>query len=397
MNVLFLMISFPDINKDSNLYSDLAEEFRNNGHQVYLATLLEKKYNLNTYLENVKNLSILRVRAGNWFNTNSLLVKGITTLTIANYFKKDIKKYFNKIKFDLVIYPTPPITFAPVVKYLKQRDKGASYLILRDIFPQNVRDLGLLNNSFLYNYFRLKEKKLYNISDYIGCMSKGNIQYVLDHNDIDENKLEVLYNWGKVFYNSEVIAVDYKKKYGLENKFVAVFGGNIGLPQELEFLLELAKEYKYRSDVVFFIIGKGAQKEKIVNLIDYHKLSNVIIKDYIPRDEYRNLLKQCDIGLINLNRTFTIPNMPCKVVDYFNASIPILASTDKNTDLKQFLQGANAGLWSETGDLEAYKSNFEKLLNDKKLRKELGENGRKFLEENLSVERAYQIINKHFE
>ena len=67
MNVLFLMISFPDINKDSNLYSDLAEEFRNNGYQVYLATLLEKKYNLNTYLENVKNLSILRVRAGKMY------------------------------------------------------------------------------------------------------------------------------------------------------------------------------------------------------------------------------------------------------------------------------------------------------------------------------------------
>jgi len=397
VNVLFLMILFPDINKDSNLYSDLAEEFRNNGHQVYLATLLEKKYNLNTYLENVKNLSILRVRAGNWFNTNSLLVKGITTLTIANYFKKDIERYFNKIKFDLVIYPTPPITFAPVVKYLKQRDECISYLILRDIFPQNVQDLGLLNNQLLYNYFRLKEKQLYNISDYIGCMSKGNIRYILDHNDIDESKLEILYNWGKVFYNSEVIAVDYKKKYGLENKFVAVFGGNIGLPQELEFLLELAKEYKYRSDVVFFIIGKGAQKEKIVNLINYHKLSNVIIKDYIPRDEYRNLLKQCDIGLINLNRTFTIPNIPCKVVDYFNTSIPILASTDKNTDLKQFLQDAKAGLWSETGDLEAYKGNFGKLLNNKKLREELGKNGRKFLEEHLNVEEAYKIIMKHFE
>ena len=152
MNILFLMISFPDINKDSNLYSDLIEEFRDNGHQVYVATLLEKKYNQNTSLEKVKELNILRVRAGNWFNTNSLLVKGITTLTIAIYFKKDIRKYFNKIKFDLVIYPTPPITFAPVVKYLKQRDKCASYLILRDIFPQNVRDLGLLNNPLLYNY-----------------------------------------------------------------------------------------------------------------------------------------------------------------------------------------------------------------------------------------------------
>jgi len=397
VNVLFLMISFPDIKKDSNLYSDLAEEFRNNGHQVYLATLLEKKYNRNTYLERVKELNILRVKAGDWFNINSVIKKGLTTVTIAYYFKKAIQKYFNNIKFDLVIYPTPPITFAPVVKYIKKRDKCKSYLILRDIFPQNVRDLGLLNNQLLFNYFRGKEKQLYDISDYIGCMSKGNIQYVLEYNNIDENKLEILYNWGKVIHNNEVLTIDYKKKYGLENKFVAVFGGNIGLPQELEFLLELAKEYKDRSELVFLIVGKGAQKEKIVNIINSEELSNVIITDYIPRNDYQNLLKQCDIGLINLNRKFTIPNMPSKVVDYFNAGIPILASTDKNTDLKQFLQDAKAGLWSETGDLEGYKSNFKKLLNDKRLREELGKNGRNFLEENLNVEKAYQIIMEHFE
>lgn len=397
MNVLFLMISFPDIKKDSNLYSDLAEEFKNDGHQVYVATLLEKKYNQNTYLEKVKELSILRVRAGDWFNVSSLIIKGVTTLTIANYFKKALAKYFNNIKFDLVIYPTPPITFAPVVKYIKQRDKCKAYLILRDIFPQNIRDLGLLNNQLLFNYFRKKEKQLYDISDYIGCMSEGNIKYVLEHNNIDENKLEILYNWGEINYNNKLPTVNYKEKYGLKDKFVAIFGGNIGLPQELEFLLELAKEFKERNDIVFLIVGKGAQKEKIVNIINSNKLSNVMIKDYIPRNDYRNLLKQCDIGLINLNRKFTIPNMPSKVVDYFNAGIPILASTDKNTDLKQFLQKINAGLWSETGDLKTYKSNFEKLLNDKKLREELGKNGERFLEENLNVEKAYQIIIKHFE
>jgi len=412
VNVIFLMISFPDIRENSNLYSDLAEEFRKNGHNIYVATLLEKKYSQKTYLERVKELNILRVRAGDWFNTNSVIKKGLTIITIANYFKRAVQKYFSNIKFDLIIYPTPPITFAPVAKYIKKRDNCKSYLILRDIFPQNVRDLGLLNNRLLFDYFRKKEKHLYDISDYIGCMSKekqlydisdyigcmsdGNIKYVLEHNDIEESKLEILYNWGKVNHNTEVVKTDYKKKYGLKDKFVAVFGGNIGIPQELEFLLELAKEYKDRNDIIFLIIGKGAQKEKIINIINSIKLSNVMIIDYIPRNGYRNLLKQCDIGLINLNRNFTIPNMPSKVVDYFNASIPILASTDKNTDLKQFLQKINAGLWSETGDLKTYKSNFEKLLNNKELREELGRNGRKFLEENLSVEKAYQIINRHF-
>jgi len=362
-----------------------------------VATLLEKKYNQTTYLEKVKELNILRVRAGNWFNTNSVIKKGLTTITIANYFKRAVQKYFGNIKFDLVIYLTPPITFAPVVKYIKKRDNSKSYLILRDIFPQNVRDLELLNNRLLFNYFRKKEKELYDISDYIGCMSEGNIKYVLEHNNLDENKLEILYNWGKVNHNNKIAGINYKGKYGLEDKFIAVFGGNIGLPQELEFLLKLAKEYKGRDDIVFLIIGRGAQKQKIVDLVKNENTSNIIIRDYLPRDEYESLISQCDIGLINLSRKFTIPNIPSKTIAYFKVGIPILASTDKNTDYKDLLvKKAKAGLWSETGDLKTYKSNFEKLLNNRKLREGLGENGRRFLEENLSVEKAYQIVNRHF-
>ena len=390
------MITFPDMRKNSNLYTDLVEEFNNNSHNVYVTTLLEKKNSKNTFTEKINGITVLRVKCGDMFNVN-LLRKGITTISLPYKFQQAINKYFNNTKFDLVIYPTPPITFAPVVKYIKKRDKCKSYLILRDIFPQNARDLGLMNNNLLFNYFRKKEQQLYDLSDYIGCMSQGNIKYVLEHNNIDEGKLEILYNWMKIDYDTKNDTVDYKKKYGLENKFVAIFGGNIGLPQELEFLLELAKGYKNRDDIVFLIFGEGTEKGKIINIIKDEKLSNVLIKGNIRRDDYQNLIKQCDIGLINLNRNFTIPNMPSKIIGYFEAGIPILASTDKNTDLRGFLQETKTGLWSETGDLEGYKSNFEKLFNDKKLREELGKNGRKFLEENLSVERAYQIISKHFE
>jgi glycosyltransferase involved in cell wall biosynthesis len=397
MNVLFLMIAFPDIKKVSNFYSDLPEKFNKKKHNVYVANLLEKKYNKATYLEEVKGINILWIRSGDWFNTNSVIKKGLTAVTISNCFNRALKKYFNDIKFDLVFYFTPPITFAPVVKYIKKRDKCVSYLILRDIFPQGVRDLGLLNNKLLYNYFRKREKQLYDLSDYIGCMSEGNIQYVLDHNKVNKNKLEILLNWEKSSYNNEFLGINYKEKFRLGDKFIAVFGGNIGLPQELEFLLELAKEYKERDDIVFLIIGKGAEKQTIINIVKSEKLSNVIIKDMMQRDEFNSLLKQCNIGLINLNRKFTIPNIPSKTVAYFKAAIPILASTDKNTDYKDLLLiKARAGLWSETGDLKTYKNNFEKLFKDKELREELGNNGRKYFGKNLSVEKAYQTIIKHF-
>lgn len=395
MKVLFLMINFQDIRKGSpSLYSSLAKEFHENGHDVYVATILEKKYNEETRFENEGGLNVLRVKTGNMFNVN-IIEKGITTITVANKLKKAIKKYFNNIKFDLIIYPTPPITFAPLANYMKKRDKAKTYLILRDIFPQNAKDLGMINNSVLFSYFRRKEKKLYEISDHIGCMSQGNIDYVLKHNEVPKEKLELLPNWAKVDNYKAVDAQKYKAKYGLLGKTVAVFGGNMGKPQELEFLLELANLYKNRDDIAFLLIGNGTEKQKLINIAKEKGLKNVVIKDKIPRDDYESLVRSCDIGLINLNRNFTIPNIPSKTLSYFEAEIPVLASIDKNTDYGKILDEAKAGLWSITGDLENYRENFEKLLNNKELRKKMGGNGKKYLEENLTVEQAYNTIIKH--
>ncbi|MGB6681858.1 MAG: glycosyltransferase WbuB, partial [Candidatus Bathyarchaeia archaeon] len=112
--------------------------------------------------------------------------------------------------------------------------------------------------------------------------------------------------------------------------------------------------------------------------------------------EFKNLVHQCDIGLVNLNGKFTIPNFPSKALDYFEAQIPVLAAIDQNTDYGQFLDETKAGLWSITGDLDAYCRNFEQLLNNKALRKELGQNGRLYLERNLNVQKTYATIMKHF-
>lgn len=90
------------------------------------------------------------------------------------------------MKFDLIIYSTPPITFQRAVEYVKERDNAQTYLLLKDIFPQNAVDIGILSKNgwkgLIYKYFRKKEKKLYGISDRIGCMSEANCKYILSHN-----------------------------------------------------------------------------------------------------------------------------------------------------------------------------------------------------------------------
>ncbi|MGQ7142989.1 glycosyltransferase, partial [Escherichia sp. SS-MK2] len=106
----------------------------------------------------------------------------------------------------------------------------------------------------------------------------------------------------------------YRTQYGFnDDQIVLIFGGNIGLPQELEFLMQLAECYKHRKDINFLIIGSGNRQEHIKKTIVEKELTNVILRNSVPSQEYDGLVRECDIGLINLNRNFTIPNIPSKI------------------------------------------------------------------------------------
>lgn len=394
MKILFLLLDYSKDDNHLGLYKELVYEFRNRGEEVYIATISEKKYGLETHLTKENEVNVLRIKTGNMFGV-SFIEKGITNLTLGSLFKKEINKYFNNIKFDLIVHHTPPITFTPVIDHLRVKYKTKSYLILRDIFPQNAVDLGIIKNRLLFNFFRKKEKKLYEKSDFIGCMSPGNIEYIEKYNsEVNKNKLHILRNWGKIKPILNINRKDIREKYGfLENDFILVFGGNMGKPQGLEFLLELAEEYKEKKDIKFLLIGKGNEKNRLQTIKKEKKLENVIFLDFIPREEYEVLTGACDIGIVSLHSSFTIPNIPSKTVDYCKLSLPILAVVDKNTDYPEILEmEAKCGLASIYGDLEKYKENLEKLYNDFELRRMFGKNGREYYEKELGVEKAYETI-----
>lgn len=128
-------------------------------------------------------MHILNVKTLNIQKTN-IEEKGIGTLLIENQFKAAIKKHLSDVRFDLITYSTPTITFTNVVKYLKKKNLDAiSYLQLKAIFPQNAVDIGMFGEKSLFNwFFRKKEKALYKVSDFIGCMSPANVEFVLKHN-----------------------------------------------------------------------------------------------------------------------------------------------------------------------------------------------------------------------
>jgi glycosyltransferase involved in cell wall biosynthesis len=373
------------------MYTTLVEEFYKNNHDVYVVA--PESYGRSTAVHIEKNIGILRVKTLPIKNVPNYL-KGISNLLLPYQFESAINKYYSGIHFDLIIAPTPPITLVDLAVKLKEKHQCKFYLILRDIFPQNAVDLGFMKKGgFLHRYFRKKEKKLYAKADAIGCMSEGNINYLKNQNpEINKDKLHVLQNFQILFQKNGEDNNSTKAKYGLEEKFVVVFGGNMGKPQQLENVLALAKSCEDYEDVVFLLLGEGLQKKILASRLVEGNYKNIILQNAIPKQEYQILLSQCDIGLISLHQDFTIPNIPSKTLDYFNVGIPVLASIDRATDYGKILDEAEAGLWSYAGDLAALQANFDKLYKNKIMRKRMGNNGRIYFERYLTPDIAHKTI-----
>lgn len=371
------------------MYTTLVEEFVNHGHDVVVLA----PGNTKTLVSVEKSIEVLRVQTLPIKNVPNYL-KGISNLLLPYQYAAALNKFYKEKNFDLIIIPTPPITLVDLAAKLKKKFNASLYLVLRDIFPQNAVDLGFMKKGgILYNFFRRKEKKLYKVADFIGCMSEGNIDYVLKHNNfVNPSKLHELKNFQKPYKSTDNSRQFLKEKYKLNNKFVVVFGGNMGKPQQLENVLTLAQAAMAYPDIVFLLLGEGVQMNRISGLIEKQNISNIYLNSTIPKQEYQDLISICDIGLISLNQDFTIPNIPSKALDYLNVGLPILASLDKATDFGSILDRYNLGLWVHATQPEEL---IEKLLNlyhNKELRETMGKNGKAYFNKYLLPDIAYNTI-----
>ena len=390
MKVLFLMFAFPDMNESFNMYTALVDMFHKNGHSVTVVapgTHLKK-----STITKEKDIEILRIKTLAIKNVSNIR-KGIGNLLIPYQYKKSIRKFYRDRKFDLIIIPTPPITLGTLASALKKKHNAKVYLILRDIFPQNAVDLGFMRKGgTLHKFFKKKENFLYNTADFIGCMSQANIEFLKKNSEVPDYKLHVLRNWQYLNTDEYTDVNTIREKYDLLNKFVVVFGGNMGKPQQLENVIELAKRCKEYPDVLFLLLGEGVAMKKLAIKIYEEKITNIRIQSTISKIEYQRLISVCNIGLISLHESFTIPNIPSKTLDYFNIGLPVLASIDKATDFGKILEEAGAGLWSYAGDHEGFKNNFDKIYFNKDERELMGRNARNYFQNYLTPDIAYSTI-----
>ena len=393
-NLIFLTMSREPANiNNSGIYPDLLRKFRNEGFRVYIVMPHERSLGKPTELREKDGVYILGVKTLNLQKT-SIIEKGVGQILVESQYKRAIKRYLSDVKFDLILYSTPPITFSNVIAYLKKENPQAiTYLLLKDIFPQNAVDLGMMS------------KNLYSLSDYIGCMSPANVKFVVAHNPgIDASKVEVAPNSIELREERQELsdpgqrkAANYyiRKKYDLPtDKPIFIYGGNLGKPQGIDYLIKCLEANKNRQDCYFVVVGSGTDYNLISDWYENNKDKNVKLMSSLPKEDYDLLVKHCDVGLIFLDHRFTIPNYPSRLLSYLEYKMPVICATDLNTDMGSIAEENGYGYWCESVNPADFTALVEKILAAD--RKAMGEKGYQFLKENYLVEHTYNAIMKHF-
>ncbi|XDD52795.1 glycosyltransferase family 4 protein [Leptospira sp. WS4.C2] len=372
----------------AKMMHELALEFIKRGNQVYVVTPginLESSY----YSFDLDGVKIYQFASGEIKNV-SKFKRAINETLLSFRAWNSLKHILKQLNCELIVYYSPSIFWGLFIRKLRDIWKARTYLILRDFFPQWAIDNGLLrSNSIITKFFQFFEKINYSSADKIGLMSPGNLKW-FGKKYKDQSKLEVLYNW----VSDRPIKIEsypYRTRYNLHNKLVFFYGGNIGHAQDMSQILRLAKNLRKNQDVYFVLVGTGDEVALVRETIQKDSLTNLLLLDPVPQNEFIHMLAEFDIGLFCLNRDHTTHNFPGKILSYLVQSKPILGSVNPGNDLKEVIGNSKAGIVVEAGDDSTFLEAATKLL-DKNIRELYAKNCNVLLKQIFSVESACDRI-----
>lgn len=289
----------------------------------------------------------------------------------------------------MFIASTPPIQGAMAAMVKKcRRDHIPLVYNLQDIFPDSLAGTGLAKKGgLLWKIGRVIEDFTYRNADKIVVISQDFKRNIMAKG-VPEEKIEVIYNWVEQDAVVNISRSENKlfDEYHLDrSNFYVTYCGNIGLTQNMDMLLEAAKELEDISDLHFVLVGNGAYKEQLEKIIVDRNVKNVTTLPFQPYEDIAHVFSLGDVSLVISKPGVGENSVPSKTWSIMSAERPVLANFDEN-ELKYIVEHNQCGIFTKAGDKEAFKEAILKLYNDRELCKTMGQNGRKFVMENLTKE-----------
>jgi len=295
-----------------------------------------------------------------------------------------------------VVYASSPPFFVSMAGLCLAKLKRAAFMVeIRDLWLDFAILLEQLTNKTLIGLMRRIEKVIYNSAKKIVVVTKG-YQNVLLERGVGACKVEVIYSgvdFDHLYFSHKGPMI--REKYNLTDKFIVGYAGNVGLAQGLEVLIEAATTLKANQDVVFLIVGNGAEQERLMSMAEARNLKNIIFVNQLPREQAVDHIDSFDCCLVTLlNHPLFHITLPSKLLEYMALGKPVLLGL--NGEAKNILEDSGGGI---TFDIDKPVSLVQAIMflknNPQKL-PVMGSNGYRYVKEHfdrkLLVEKLGQIF-----
>ena len=264
------------------------------------------------------------------------------------------------VRWDGVVWYSPTIFLAPIVRVLRRKHKCRSYLILRDIFPEWAVDMGLMTKGLSYRFFKFIEHSQYAVADTIGVQCAANLPYMKEWSQSPGRRIEVLQNWLADAEDTGCrIHIGATK---LAGRRIFAYVGNMGVAQGLDAFVDLAVRMRDRRDIGFLFVGRGSDASRLAARAASHELDNTLFHDEIEPEEIPGLLAQCHVGMLALDPRHRTHNIPGKFLTYMQAGLSVLARVNPGNDLEVLIKDNRVGRVCTDGDVALLERFVEELI-----------------------------------
>ena len=300
---------------------------------------------------------------------------------------------FLSTKYDIVYVTSPPF-FVGVTGLWLSRLKGAKFVFeIRDMWPQGAVELGELSNRRYIRWAERLERFYYRKAERIIVVTRG-FQNDLQEKGIDVGKVRFIPNGT----NTELfcdLGGAAKRDLGLENNFVVLYAGILGIAQGLEMVCDVIENCKVYSDIHFLFVGEGPLKSKLTEIKKAKELINLTLLSQVPRERIASYISAADCCLVPLKK---IPlfkrTVPSKLFDYMACEKPVIVSVDGES--RKIIEESHAGLYVEPENIENMIRAILKLKSSVRLRKKMGRAGRRFVSDRYSRRQAAVMLENVF-
>ena len=394
----------PDVASTGQIVRELAEGMLDTFDITVICVVpsytgkIEEKYKKQKYYkENINGVNIVRIRVPE-FNKNN---KKSRIKNIVSYFFGAISATFKVGKQDVVFSISQPPILGGLLGVIGKWIKHAKFVYnIQDFNPEQTMAVNYSKNKFILNAMMKLDKFSCKRSNLIITVGRDLVQTVnnrfknktvpktvLINNWIDENEIYPLDK-----DNAKVL--EFKKKYNLENKFIIMYSGNIGLYYDLENIIKVIEKIKPgtrtkdNKEVVFAFVGEGTVLENLKQYKQEHNMDNVVFIPYQDKKDLIYSLNVADVHWCVNAKGIKGVSCPSKYYGIAASGKPILGVLEENTEVRLLIEETKGGLVSSPEDYEMIEKNIKWFIenSDSKELEDMGKRSREYLVENLTKE-----------